>query len=278
MGRGLQFAIMSESRTATEEKRMARMEVAARLLAARLAAGYSTAKEFSDKHGINQSVYWSHENATRGIQLANAKKYAGMLRNCDAGWLLTGIGRAPQNSHKSDPDSDQKPVSRNQLGDGFGAPVLRAIRVLGNVQAGITQPAVEWPEDRQFDQMMDVDRSLVGLPLFGLKVVGASMDREFPDGSIAICVKLADLPATYRIPQNKYVVVIRQEHDGVEATIKQYRRDPDGTVWLWPYSADPAFQSPVRADSLAFGDDPDTNGGVRIWAIVVTQQKNYGLL
>lgn len=47
-----------------------------RLQAARLSAGYKTAAQAADALGVAVSTYIQHENGTRGVTFATAKKYA----------------------------------------------------------------------------------------------------------------------------------------------------------------------------------------------------------
>lgn len=90
-----------------------------RLEAARVAAGYRTAKEFSDTHGIPQATYNLHESGRRGLKLEVAVKYATIL-GCDAAWLLTGEGKPPPSQTRQDSalkkphnpdDNNDQPVS-----------------------------------------------------------------------------------------------------------------------------------------------------------------------
>src|SRR6476469_7808909 len=69
--------------------------VADRLRRARIALGYRTAKEFSDKHEIPQPTYATHEAGTRKITLETAVRYAKLL-NIRVGWLLFGEGPSPE--------------------------------------------------------------------------------------------------------------------------------------------------------------------------------------
>jgi SOS-response transcriptional repressor LexA len=62
-----------------------------RLKQARVAAGYRTAKEFSDRFKIAQATYSTHESGARGIRLETAQYYAKLL-NANTAWLLTGEG------------------------------------------------------------------------------------------------------------------------------------------------------------------------------------------
>lgn len=77
-----------------DEVRKLRQEQGERLRLARERANYRTAKEFSDKHGFKQPTYINHETGKRSYS-DKAAKYAALLGNCDAAWLLTGVGQEP---------------------------------------------------------------------------------------------------------------------------------------------------------------------------------------
>ncbi len=70
-----------------------------RLKAARIAAGYRTALEFSSKHGLKQPTYSAHETGERGLRKKVAERYAKILSRELAGitsdWLLDNIGEPP---------------------------------------------------------------------------------------------------------------------------------------------------------------------------------------
>lgn len=76
-------------------------ETARRLRHARAVAGFRTAKEFAERHGIPQSTYALHETGARGLKPEIAERYGALLR-VSAGWLLTGEGRAPPRSGRSE--------------------------------------------------------------------------------------------------------------------------------------------------------------------------------
>lgn len=86
--------MLKDEKPAVSARKKLKVAQGLRLTRARELAGYRTAKEFSDKHGIPQPTYSSHEAGTRGYSDV-AKRYAALLGNCDAGWLLTGSGREP---------------------------------------------------------------------------------------------------------------------------------------------------------------------------------------
>lgn len=128
----------------------------------------------------------------------------------------------------------------------LAAPIsLQPIPVLGEVQAGHWNSAYEWPEeDRYFVAAPPLPR-YPNLSRFGLVVIGASMNRVYPEGTIAIVARYEDMART---PQpGDRVVCLRRATDtnDFEATIKEYALGLDGQHLLWPRSTDPAFQAPI---------------------------------
>ena len=67
------------------------INVSKRLKIARIASGYKTAKEFTEKYNIPTSTYCQHEGAKRALSIENLLNYA-ELTNVDPAWLLTGEG------------------------------------------------------------------------------------------------------------------------------------------------------------------------------------------
>ncbi len=121
-----------------------------------------------------------------------------------------------------------------------GAPVI------GTVQAGVWREAGEDPlhmEDWADPLAADYeripcppDRRYPHAPVFALRVQGDSMDKVFPDGSYALCVRLSDAGLSPdAVPSGSIVVVQRRRHDIYEATLKRLQRR-DGNIWLLPES------------------------------------------
>lgn len=73
-----------------------------RLKTARMAAGYKSAKEFCDKHGVVHSTYSLHETGGRNLKPKIAQKYAELL-NVNVTWLLTGSGSPYNSTIKDEP-------------------------------------------------------------------------------------------------------------------------------------------------------------------------------
>lgn len=153
-------------------------------------------------------------------------------------------------------------------GELFGAgfvPLGPRLFVKGEVAAGIWKEAYEWPEDdwQSFTGRPDVRAEITHR--FGLKVVGASMNEVYPEGTIVECISVF---GHTEIESGKRVVILRTNINGqVEATVKELKQDPDGRLWAVPRSSDPSFQTV----SLTAPEDGITE--TRIIAIVVASYR-----
>lgn len=134
--------------------------------------------------------------------------------------------------------------------------------IKGQVQAGYFADSWEVPEDEWERYTGRADIAVPTSRRFGLRVVGDSMNEVYPPGTILDCVVWEGHEP---IPNGKRVIVRRKQYgDGVETTVKEYRRGVDGIEWLVPRSNNPAFQAPFRCDRP--GDDIER---IEIIAVVV---------
>lgn len=160
------------------------------------------------------------------------------------------------------------------VGGGVGH-VLTRFSVIGTVQAGLFQEALEWPEDDWREGFMPyAPKRFPHAPRWGLDVRGPSMDRDYPDGSVVVFVRWADVG--FLEPEHgDHLVVTRRSAtgSGKEATLKEYRIHDDGSKWLWPKSSDPNFQQPWPVKSLATADEED---GIGIVGVVVASYQERG--
>lgn len=209
-----------------------------RLKSARERAGYQSAKAAAEAMGIPVATYIQHENGARGYPTDKAQRYARFFR-VRPEWLIYGTS-----------NFDKLPM----LGP--------TLYVIGEVQAGVFKTA--WQRDQ------DDWEAFTGVPdliapandLFGLKVVGDSMNLIYPEGTILECCRYH---GTEVIPTGKRVIVQRFCMDGrVEATVKELARDEHGNEWLVPRSSNPGYM-PFRGD---VAESPDIVR-VEIVAIVV---------
>lgn len=130
--------------------------------------------------------------------------------------------------------------------DELGSVPLLNIPVIGKVQAGVWQDALELPFTERYDISLPDDGKYSGLRRYGLRVAGESMNRVFPAGSTVVVINFFDLGRKPR--HGEYVVAERRaDHgDSFEATVKAVEIRDDGSIWLWPKSTSPEFQSPLE--------------------------------
>lgn len=66
-----------------------RKEIAARLKAARIAAGYKSIEDFCLKNNINSKAYPRHESGAGSMRASQAMQYCSLL-NISLHWLMLG--------------------------------------------------------------------------------------------------------------------------------------------------------------------------------------------
>ncbi|MBM3096889.1 helix-turn-helix transcriptional regulator [Gluconobacter cerinus] len=165
---------------------------------------------------------------------ANLQKLAVALGVNPSYFLDVAAGDASMKSFKPS-ENQEVPVS--------------TVFVKGAVQAGLWQEALEWSAEDWKAINVPADDRYLGVERFGLLVRGSSMNRVYPEGSIAIAVRTDCIG---RMPRSgERVVVLKRGESGLEATIKKYEEAADGRRILWPESYDPAFQTPVILDDVA---------------------------
>ena len=144
------------------------------------------------------------------------------------------------------------------------------VMVVGKVQAGVFQEAVELPPDEQIEIFAMEDPRFKGMPHFGLEVVGPSMNQIYPEGSFVVCVPLIHSGGDIPLANGNKVVVERRNSLGeVETTVKELVLDKDGEPWLWPRSDHPLFQSPWKVPTGNNGHGLDDAEDIRVSALVV---------
>lgn len=122
---------------------------------------------------------------------------------------------------------------------------LDAVQVVGEVAAGEWVDAIEWPPADRFEVQVPIDPAFSTVRRFGLRVKGTSMNREYPEKSVVICVDFRELDE--RPKTGDHVVVYTHRPDGlIEATVKEFQEDERGQFWLWPRSDDPLYQAPTQ--------------------------------
>ncbi len=127
------------------------------------------------------------------------------------------------------------------------------IQVRGAVQAGVWRESIEWPHTDWQNLTVPRDGRFAYAERFGLVVRGESMNRLYPDGTIVIVVRFADLGRAPR-PGERVVVLRRSTTGEYEATLKDYELDAKGRHVLWPRSTEPEFQEPIILTDAPIGD------------------------
>jgi len=163
----------------------------------------------------------------------------------------------------------EKPLSR-YLAVAPAAGGKTRIAVIGQVQAGAWNENPEWPEADRYE--VEVEPASLPGERFALEMVGHSMDRVIPPGSILECIQVfGDGGPT---PEDGDIVVARrQRNDLTETTCKRLEISADGTHILHGESYRGEFGEPVfvgRPD-----DDLHTDDDVRIIAIVDRATQNF---
>lgn len=192
-----------------------RLEQGARLKAARVAAGYRSAREAAAENGWKESSYRAHENGTRTIGQDDAERYARRFRalgaHTSAKLILFG----------EEPAAGGAPAPPGRF-------AMRVVPLLSWVSAGeLVDADSQIPvEDVPLLAFADLGRG----DFFALRVAGDSMNRISPDGSV-IVVNRTDRALA---PDAAYVFAVRGE-----ATYKLWQPNPPH---LAPYSTNPAHK------------------------------------
>ena len=148
------------------------------------------------------------------------------------------------------------------------------IDVRGSVQAGHWAEAAERPADEW--EYVTVPRPDSHKAYFGLRVTGPSMNKEYPEGAILVCVSIWDY--NHAVESGDHVIVHRRnDHSQFEATVKELVIDDDGRYWLWPRSTHPEHQAPIEIprpprDPNHDFDATDDND-IQITAVVVADYR-----
>lgn len=120
-------------------------------------------------------------------------------------------------------------------------PILAGtITVRGDLSAGAWLEAVEWREEDQYGIDLPVPSRWRG-KAYGLRIIGNSMNKRWPNSTIVMCVNPNDYGFDL-VSGEDYVVVHRRNQLGhVEATAKRYE-EHGSEIWLCPESDDPRYE------------------------------------
>lgn len=138
------------------------------------------------------------------------------------------------------------------------------IEVIGTVQAGVWREQGEWPVEDRYT--IEVDPSpYAEAERFALEVVGHSMERTIPNGSIITCLRVGSADGLR--PLDGDIVVVERQRNGLfETTCKRLVYLPDGHGELRAESNRPEFAEPIAIERLP--DGTFTDDEIRVVAIV----------
>jgi len=135
--------------------------------------------------------------------------------------------------------------------------------LIGNVQAGAFIEAFELETSECvpiFGELTKYQHP------FGLRVLGDSMDKVYPSGSVLVCQQLSDYPRDLQ-SGNRVVIKRRAAGDLFEVTVKEYSTDGSAVI-LTPKSNNPKH----KPQKIINGDIEHHSAGapdLEIWAVVI---------
>ncbi len=152
-------------------------------------------------------------------------------------------------------------------------PPTVTVPVVGAVQAGAWAEAMTWPPEDRYPVVVPPPHG--GREPFGLVVRGQSMNLDYPEGTILICVPFLHYART--IGEGDHVVVHRRDRTGLmEATVKALVIDSAGHRWLCPRSSDPAHQTPLPLPATPpDAQDHAGNDDIQVVGVVVAHYRAH---
>lgn len=209
-----------------------RMEsIGSRLIQARTAAGFKSARQAAIFLGIPYTTYYGYEKETRGLDTYQADEVAKRFK-VSLEWLLTGRGEMK-------PSTEKMPISGM-------APIL------GNVSAGFWQEIDDLNGEPEGFMPLMPGLSHPQEAYYYLTARGNSMNKVFTDGTLLLCLSVAQSGIAI-MPDDIAIVERRREQDGLIETTAKRVRISGRTMQLWPESLDERYQTP-----LIVGSDSDS--------------------
>lgn len=194
--------------------------------------------------------------------------------------LSAGLSRNALSQFLNNPERNISATSLQKLADYEGVPIEKmlgangstaspvqtsTIKVIAPVRAGYWSDAFEYDLDDQDE--IHIPEELAGNDnLFAVRVKGHSMDLEFPDNTILICISPYHL--TTPIQDEDCVIVQRVRNGEYETTVKCLKIDENtGRAFLMPRSSKPEFQTPLIVPWPYMGK-PDASTGLEAVEII----------
>lgn len=144
------------------------------------------------------------------------------------------------------------------------------IPVVGVVQAGAWNERPEWPEQDRYE--IEVEPASLPGERFALEMVGHSMDRIIPPGSILECIRVFgnDGPTP---TSGDIVIVRRQKNELAETTCKRLEITEEGVRILHCDSYRPEFANPIYMGPE--GDGLHSDDEIQIIALVDRATRSF---
>ena len=138
-------------------------------------------------------------------------------------------------------------------------------RVVAEARAGVGQPSLMLPTNRQTQLVLPPGFLHGGEGIFAVRVEAPGADELYPTGSILICRPYGGS----RLPARPRVIVQQKLGAGVEVTVRELVIRA-GTAWLRPRSSHPDHQEPIPMPwPPREAVNPATNDGTAIVGIVL---------
>lgn len=199
-----------------------------RLMEARVAGGYRSARDAAGKLNLNESTYRSHENGSRAITRSAATLYAQRL-NITFDWLWDGRGDMEQRSTKKDFEGPNSSFHNAALPgiQSKDQPTLLPVRGRGQGGSG-----GEIVLDGTIVQRLPGPSTLSEEDgAYGLEVVGESMlNRYRPREIVWVDPRRSVHRGDYAVFQ------VRMPNGELHAFIKEFVRYSDGNVIACQYN------------------------------------------
>ncbi|HEX4104920.1 MAG TPA: LexA family transcriptional regulator [Rhizomicrobium sp.] len=202
---------------AINKQMSAKSDQAARLRAAREAAGFKSASDAAQRFRWRASTYMAHENGQNGIRAPEPALTYARVYGVDLNWLLTGIGPGPAKAQAAQRGERQRSSRASRGPHETGAAPANAIysaerwprdlRVLGMAECGPDGWSL-W--NGEVIEMTSRPPNLAGAALaYAVYVVGDSMEPRYHSG------ELVYVHPGRPVDVGAYVLVqVRPRHDG----------------------------------------------------------------
>lgn len=219
-----------------------------RLKAARVAAGFTSARQAAEALGISADTYTQHENGTRGFPANRAQRYATFFHTTPE-HLLYGRGAGNHTaalSPRLNETLTRLPLNTLSVRHQVQAGMWFEADMLSQVEDGPSFPVVPHPSFATSEQWLE-------------RVVGDSMNLMAPEGSFVHVVSMIGSGA---YPKQDALVIVERIRAGGhlrERTIKQVNITPGGGIELWPRSTNPKWSEPLKIH-----EDTDTPEAVTV--------------